>query len=60
MPKRLSNEEKLKRIDEHNTRVERRISRENQKELVEITNKFIKYCKKINNKYTKKDNLITK
>ena len=57
MPKRLSNEEKLKRMDEFNAKVERKNSRELQKKLISITKTFIKAVNEYNEKNS---NLISK
>lgn len=59
MWKRLSNEERIRRIDEHNIKNEEKISKRHERELVNITKQFIKSCKKVNKNYTK-PNLITK
>jgi len=48
MPKRISNEERIKRIDDHNAKNEIKISKQHERELVKITKEFIKSCKKIN------------
>lgn len=59
MWKRLSNEEKIKRVLEHNRKNEEKISKLHERELIRITKAFIKSCKKVNKNYTK-TNLITK
>ncbi len=55
MPKRITNEERIKRIDEHNNKQEQRISKKHEKELVRITKTFIKAVNDYN-----KNNLISK
>ena len=57
MPKRLSNEEKLKRMDEFNAKKETKNSRELQKKLISITKTFIKAVNEYNEKNS---NLISK
>jgi len=54
MPKKLSNKERIKRLDDHNRKNEVKISKQDEKVLVDITKTYIKHCKKINNEYTKK------
>ena len=60
MPKRISNKERIKRVDEHNAKNEIKISRQDEKVLVDITKTYIKHCKKINSEYTETNNLISK
>ena len=61
MPKRISNQERIRRIDEHNKKTHEKIKRRDENELIKITKTFIKHCKKINSDYTKKNtNLISK
>ena len=57
MPKRLSNEEKLKRMDEHNAKIDAKNSKELQKKLISITKTFIKAVNEYNEKNS---NLISK
>jgi len=58
MPKRISNQERIRRIAEHNKKTEIKISKQHEKELVEITKTFIKHCKKINKQYNKKNTTL--
>jgi len=50
MPKRISNEERIRRIDIHNEKMEKKISKQHEKELINITKTFIKHANEYNKK----------
>ena len=60
MPKRITNIERIRRIDAHNLKNEIKVNKRDEAVLVRITKEFIKSCKKINNKYSDKEHLINK
>jgi len=47
----------MKKIDEHNIKIEKKISKEHEKELIKLTKEFIKACNKINNNYNSKEQI---
>jgi len=53
MWKELSNEDRIKQINDYNAQFKKELDKKNEKELIRITKEFIKACNKINNSYTK-------
>lgn len=50
-------EKEMEKIDKHNKKMEEKISKEHEQELIRITKEFIKACNKINNNYNSKEQI---